>query len=139
MSAAQLLEELTARGVKVWAEGSRLRCGGPKSVVTPEVVAELKEHKNDLLRALSDDHPLDCPCLDCLARAPSYAKIKATGEVLEMARGMFGTIEDPVTPPAPPGRDPLAKHGTDKERFFGEGWRAAEPKGFRVHRPGGAT
>jgi len=44
-----------------------------------------------------------------------------TGEVLEMARARFrldpADREPPVSAP-PQGRDPLAKHGTDKARFF---------------------
>ena len=44
-----------------------------------------------------------------------------TGDVLEMARARFrlepADREPPVSAP-PQGRDPLAKHGTDKARFF---------------------
>jgi hypothetical protein len=141
MSAAHLLEDLTQRGVTLWSENGRVRCRGPKSVVTPEVVAKLKEHKEELLYTLSNGHPLECGCPYCSTRAPRYAKIRNTGEVLEMARGIFGVVEDPVTPPAPPGRDPLAKKNTDKARFFCGDWREAWPENFTVHRPdtGGAA
>jgi hypothetical protein len=149
MSAAHLLEDLTRRGARLWAEDGRVRCRGPKSVVTPEVVEELKEHKAALLRALSDEHPLECPCQDCSARFPRYAKIKTTAEVLELAREVLPELKEEdrvdlgelIQANSPPerGRDPLAKHETDKARFFGEDWREAEPRDFRVHRPDGAA
>ena len=133
MSAAHLLKELTQRGASVWAEGGRVRCRGPKSVVTTEVVAKLKEHKADLLHALagdkvSDEHPLDCPHMDCSTTGLKYAKIRSVGEVLELAREILPPLkeEDRVdldelleaNSPPEPGRDPLAKHDTDKAQFF---------------------
>jgi hypothetical protein len=45
-------------------------------------------------------------------------RIGNVGEVLEIARARFGPVEDPVTPPPLPGRDPMVKRGTDKGRFF---------------------
>ncbi len=49
--------------------------------------------------------------------------ISNVGEVLEIARARFGPVEDPVTPPPLPGRDPMVKRGTDKALFFGGAWR----------------
>lgn len=144
MSAAHILENLTRRGARVWAEGDRIRCRGPKEVVTPEVVAELREHKADLLHALAGDdvsgeHPLDCPHMDCSTTGPKYAKIRNAGEVLEMARARFGVVESPITPPAPPGRDPLTKRTGDKPLFFSDFWRRATPEDFTAYKPGGAA
>ncbi len=58
------------------------------------------------------------------------AQLANVGEVLEMARAWFGLVEDPVTPPPPPGRDPMVKRGTEKGCFFREDWRNAAPKGL---------
>jgi hypothetical protein len=140
MSAAHLLEALTRRGATLWAEGGRVRCRGPKSVVTPEVVDKLREHKADLLHALagdrvSEEHSLECSHIDCSATGPKYAKIHNVDEVLEMARARYCTVEDPVIPPALPGRDPMVKRDTDKARFFQGDWRKAWPEDFEGHRP----
>jgi hypothetical protein len=54
VSAAALVEDLTGRGVRLWAEGGELRCRGSKKVLTPDVLAKLKEHKAEILNLL---HP----------------------------------------------------------------------------------
>ena len=53
MSGATLLEDLTRRGVKLWTEGGELRCRGPKKTLTPEVLAQLKQHKPEILEQLN--------------------------------------------------------------------------------------
>jgi hypothetical protein len=53
------------------------------------------------------------------------AKIRNTGEVLQLAREVLGPVEDPVTPPGPVGRDPMAHRTGDKMEFFKGNWRAA--------------
>jgi hypothetical protein len=47
-----ILEDLDRRGVKVWVEGEDLRYRGPKKALTPEVLAELKAHKTEIISAL---------------------------------------------------------------------------------------
>ncbi len=66
-------------------------------------------------------------------------KIRNTGEVHEMARSYFGPVEDPVTPSAPLGRDPLAQRAGEKVKFFKGDWREAWPEDFTAHRPDGAA
>ncbi len=48
----------------------------------------------------------------------------------------LGTVEDPVTPPVPPGRDPLVHRDSDKGKFFHGDWRQTWPHDYRVHRGG---
>ena len=57
MSAAALLEDLFGRGVKVWADGDELRCKGPKKALTPEVLAQLKAHKAEIIARLVSPAP----------------------------------------------------------------------------------
>jgi hypothetical protein len=52
MTGASLIEDLTRRGVKMWAEGGELRCRGSKKTLTPEVLDQLKEHKPEILARL---------------------------------------------------------------------------------------
>lgn len=47
MSALALVEELSSRGVKLWADGERLRCRGPRRALTPEALALLRQHSGD--------------------------------------------------------------------------------------------
>jgi amino acid adenylation domain-containing protein len=43
------LLELSNLDIKLWAEGDRLCCDAPKNVLTPELRAELVEHKTEIL------------------------------------------------------------------------------------------
>jgi hypothetical protein len=53
MSTAQLLAGLQARGVRLRAEGGRLKVEAPKGALTPADRQALAERKADLLAALS--------------------------------------------------------------------------------------
>ena len=71
MSAPDLLSALLARGVTLWRDGGVLRHRAPRGAVTPELLAELKAHKAELLATLAatkpaearstDTHTLDTP------------------------------------------------------------------------------
>ncbi len=105
MTAHELVEELSGAGAKLWAEGDKLRCRGPRRVMTAETVARLEEHKAAILEALEGP------------------KVRTTGEVLELARAHFGEIAPESRQEAPyaapePGRDPLAHKHTDKALWF---------------------
>ena len=45
----QFVDELSQRGVKLWAEGNQLRVRAAKGVLTPELRALMAEYKADLL------------------------------------------------------------------------------------------
>ncbi|HVR07333.1 MAG TPA: amino acid adenylation domain-containing protein, partial [Thermoanaerobaculia bacterium] len=52
----QFLSLLRSRGVKIWAEGEKLRYNAPREALTPELLAELKERKAELLGFLRQGH-----------------------------------------------------------------------------------
>lgn len=52
MNAAELLKEVTVRGVCLFPKGDVLRLR-PRSALTPELVAELREQKTELLALLT--------------------------------------------------------------------------------------
>ena len=52
MSVAPLVEELVGKGVRLSVEGGDLKCRGPKSALTPEIVARLKAHKVEVIAHL---------------------------------------------------------------------------------------
>jgi hypothetical protein len=53
MTAAALIDELTARGVHLWVEDDRLKFKAPAGELTDEDKARLTEHKADLLALLA--------------------------------------------------------------------------------------
>jgi hypothetical protein len=59
MSTAQLLADLSRRGIKLEARGAQLRFH-PKTVVGPRLLLTLRRHKAELL-ALLQGKPVPCP------------------------------------------------------------------------------
>ena len=52
MNVHALLEHLDGRGIRVWAEGERLRCDAPAGELTQELRDQLAQCKQDILRFL---------------------------------------------------------------------------------------
>ncbi len=104
LAAAKALSRVRALGVTIVPDGNRLRFH-PASALTPELLEELRQHKEGILEIL---------------RRRERAQRK-----------------DTVTPPPPPrGRDPLARRGTEKGRFFKGDWRTTWPRDFKVREGG---
>ncbi len=53
MSAFTLIADLRRRGVELTAEGDRLRYRAPRGVLSPELLADLRSHKLELLAELT--------------------------------------------------------------------------------------
>jgi hypothetical protein len=49
MTAIELLELVESRGVNLAVEGAELYCEGEVSVLTPELIEELRGHKSEIL------------------------------------------------------------------------------------------
>lgn len=65
MNAQQILDDLTARGVRIWAEADRLKLDAPVGVVTAEDKAKLTAAKPELIAVLTQ--PGTCPKCHALA------------------------------------------------------------------------
>ncbi len=52
MSVAPLVEELIEKGVRLSVEGGELKCRGPRSALTPEVISRLKARKAEVIAHL---------------------------------------------------------------------------------------
>lgn len=52
MSVAAFLSQLRRRDIRVWADGSNLRCNAPAGALTDELREELRRHKSDIVRFL---------------------------------------------------------------------------------------
>lgn len=64
MNAAELLRDLSAQGVQLWAEGDRLRYRAPQGVLTAGRLEQLRRHKADLLTLLGDSSSDAAPDAD---------------------------------------------------------------------------
>lgn len=53
-NAAEILSDLTRRGVRLAPNGDRLHVDAPKGLLTPELLDELRRHKAELLALLHD-------------------------------------------------------------------------------------
>lgn len=47
-----LLADLASRGVRLWADGDRIRYDAPRTAMTPELISRIRLHRNELLVAV---------------------------------------------------------------------------------------
>ena len=99
---------LREAGIVFEARGDRLRVA-PAANMTPELIALVREHKEDLMRIAR-------------TREDTSPPVESVNEVFEMARAILNPegidYGPPPVPPAPPGRDPMAKPNTEKAKFY---------------------
>ena len=62
--AAAVLRTAQEQGIELIPEGDRLHYRGPRGVLTPDMLTELKRHKSDLIALLSLSHETR-PCSRC--------------------------------------------------------------------------
>jgi len=48
MKTVEFLSDLNHLGVTIWMEGDKLRYRSPQGVMTPDLLEQLKEHKEEL-------------------------------------------------------------------------------------------
>jgi hypothetical protein len=70
MTAFDLVAELRSRGVELSAVGDRLRCEGPDSALTDDVLGELTARRPEILELLADEGAIWPPRPDDLASWP---------------------------------------------------------------------
>jgi hypothetical protein len=128
VTAIQTLFKVRRCGVTLVPNGDRLRFH-PASALAPELVEELRQHKESILEILARQEE---------ARQDTSPCIGDVSEVLELASERFGPVKDPVTPPAPRGQDSMVQRRGEKAEFFKGNWREAWPRDFTVYRGGKA-
>ena len=79
MSTQALLTELRNLGVEVAVEGENLAVYAPPAIITPELVAEIKEHKASIIKVLREDEEME-----------QTGVIQSERQVFELAREYFG-------------------------------------------------
>ncbi len=78
MSAAlRLVEELSRQGVELSTDGRTIRYRGPETLLTPAMLARIKEHRGEIMRALLDAHPIPSNVVSLA----EYRRRKASAEV----------------------------------------------------------
>jgi TubC N-terminal docking domain len=124
MTAIQTLFKVRRCGVTLVPNGDRLWFH-PASALAPELIEELREHKEYILEILARQEE---------ARQDTSPRIGDVSEVLELARKVLSPLKEEdrvdldelIQANSPPGRDPQVKRETDKAHFFSrEGWREA--------------
>ncbi len=86
MNAAELLVDLSERGVQVRPDGDLLRLR-PKSRLTAGLLAEVKTHKPDLLTLLGTDWPPQCLEAAKRFRVPYACLYPLIGKTVETPGG----------------------------------------------------
>ncbi len=126
MQALRVLSEVRRRNVKLWAAGDRLRFS-PANALTPELLEELRQHKEDILSILRRREEVQ---QDTSPHLGLGAQLRATRD-----RHRERAQRKDSSPPAPGGgRDRLAHRDTDKAEFFKGDWRQTWPRDFEVFR-----
>ncbi|NEQ79178.1 MAG: SDR family NAD(P)-dependent oxidoreductase, partial [Moorea sp. SIO2I5] len=54
MNLVDFLQDLSLKGVKLWTDGEKLRTGGSQEVLTPDIIAQLKQYKSGILQVLHE-------------------------------------------------------------------------------------
>ena len=52
MNLVGFLQDISLKGVKLWCDGEKLRTGGSQGVLTPDMIAQLKQYKTQILQLL---------------------------------------------------------------------------------------
>ncbi len=129
LTAAKVLSRVQAHGITLIPDGNRLRFS-PAAALTPELLEELRQCKEGILSILREEHQQDMSL---------GAQLRATRDRLrERAQRKDSSPPGYLPPPGGGGRDPLARRGTEKGRFFKRGgaWRETWPHDFEVYRGG---
>ncbi|NET72212.1 MAG: hypothetical protein F6K62_15120, partial [Sphaerospermopsis sp. SIO1G2] len=53
MNLQELLQTLSAQNIELWVDGDKLRYRASENSLTPELLAEIKQHKSEIIRVLS--------------------------------------------------------------------------------------
>lgn len=139
MSVGTLLEELRRRDIELRVSGTRLLCSAPPGVLGPELQAQLRERKQDLLdflnaaQRLAARPPAIVPLQPAGRRTPIFAAPGHNGDVF-CYRALVGHLgdEQPFFGLQPPGLDGHSPPLTSVEQlagYFAAQIRAFQPSG----------
>ena len=139
MSAAAFLSELRRRDIQVWAVGGELRCNARAGVLTPELLDQLRQRKNDILEFLASAQALAgqaraiVPLQSNGARASIFGVPGHNGDVF-CYRALAQSLGDDqpfygLQPPGLDGHDEPLTRVEDLAAYFAAQIRAFQPRG----------
>jgi amino acid adenylation domain-containing protein len=73
MTTDAFLSHLRSLGVELWADGGSLRCNGPRTVLTPELQAEIKSRKSEILLRMRE--------ANCTSAQPRLHPVARNGNI----------------------------------------------------------
>lgn len=140
MNVAALLEELHGRGIRVWADGERLRCNAPASELTLELREQLSQRKHDILAFLRSAEELTqreraiVPLQPRGLRTPIFGVAGHNGDVFcYRFLAQYLGEDQPFYGLQPPGLDGTSPPLERIEELAG--YFCAQVKAFRAHQP----
>jgi thioesterase domain-containing protein len=139
VSAAAFLSELRRRDIQVWAVGGELRCNARAGVLTPELLDQLRQRKNDILEFLASAQALAgqaraiVPLQSNGARASIFGVPGHNGDVF-CYRALAQSLGDDqpfygLQPPGLDGHDEPLTRVEDLAAYFAAQIRAFQPRG----------
>ncbi len=96
MSALPIITEITDQGITARVEGDEIALSAPKGTLTPEVIAELKSKKPDLLRSLRELQERAAQDWEKISKSPEQLKALAELIMIEDMR-LKGIVPDHYT------------------------------------------
>lgn len=140
MNVAALLEELHGRGIRVWADGERLRCNAPAGELTLELREQLSQRKHDILAFLRSAEELTrreraiVPLQPRGLRTPIFGVAGHNGDVFcyRFLTQYLGE-DQPFYGLQPPGLDGTSEPLERIEELAG--YFCSQVKTFRAHGP----
>ncbi len=139
MNVAALLSELRSRDIRVWAAGGELRCNARAGALTPELRAQLQQHKKEILDFLASVETLGgqqqaiVPLQRNGTRAPVFGVPGHNGDIFCYRALAQALGEDqPFFGLQPPGLDGASEPLTrvaDLAAYFAAQIRAFRPQG----------
>ena len=135
MLATQVISEVQRLGVSITVDdpGKNLVIE-PGSLLTPEMIDELRQHKEDILSILRRREEAQ---QDTSAYHGLGGELRRIRDEKRAEKNAVIAVMPPESLPRG-GRDRLVHRDTEKSRFFKGDWRQTWPRDYKVYRGGGS-
>ncbi|MEH1947793.1 MAG: cupin-like domain-containing protein [Nostoc sp.] len=77
----KFVSELQQLDVKLWIEGDRLRYKAPKETLTPDLLAQMKDRKEEILSFLIQSNPNNASSHESLIAQPEYTTVEKVAKL----------------------------------------------------------
>jgi thioesterase domain-containing protein len=139
MTIPDLLSDLAGKDIKVWLEGSQLRCSAPAGALTPEFRDQLRDRKSEIIgflnmaTAAARQQPAIVPLQSLGTRTPIYAVPGHAGAVFSFSAFSKRLGDDQpffaLEPPGLDGRTEPMERVEDIAEYFADQILEFQPDG----------